>query len=205
MSFCASGTLPSFWILFPSPLPKNPPEPIAYNAWIVWYPQLSAYSSGWSHTMIRLRRKLPLPSTLTVAFRKMTPITASAITTPAIIIKILISGWATKISPAVIQKIIIAVLRLSVNTYAASASPPPTTARTIQPFKVRTFFPICTIIYGRQTITAILASSAGWNWTGPRFSHLWAPWEDCPSGVFTSAINTSAATYKAVLKRFSIR
>lgn len=46
-----------------------------------------------------------------------------------------------KINPAVIQKIIIAVLRLSVNTYAASASPPPTTARTIQPFKVWTFFP----------------------------------------------------------------
>ena len=32
ISFCASGTLPSFWILFPRPRPRNPPEPIAYSA-----------------------------------------------------------------------------------------------------------------------------------------------------------------------------
>lgn len=26
MSFCASGILVSFWVLFPRPLPKNPPK-----------------------------------------------------------------------------------------------------------------------------------------------------------------------------------
>ena len=32
ISFCASGRNPSFCILSPRPLPKMPPEPIAYNA-----------------------------------------------------------------------------------------------------------------------------------------------------------------------------
>ena len=155
--------------------------------------------------MIRLRRKLPLPSTLAVAFKISTPTTINVIPAAAIITKIFISGCATKINPAVIQKIMIAVLRLSVNKYAANARRPPTPARTIHPFKVRTFFPMWTIIYGRQTITAIFAISAGWNWIGPRFSHLCAPCEDCPKGVLTNAINTNAATYKAAAKRLSMR
>ena len=29
ISFCASGTNPSFWMLSPNPLPNSPPEPIA--------------------------------------------------------------------------------------------------------------------------------------------------------------------------------
>ena len=35
MSFCASGTNPSFWIPLPSPLPNSPPEPIAYSPYTV--------------------------------------------------------------------------------------------------------------------------------------------------------------------------
>lgn len=35
ISFCASGTNPSFCRLFPNPLPNIPPLPIAYNPWIV--------------------------------------------------------------------------------------------------------------------------------------------------------------------------
>ena len=31
MSFCASGTKPSFWMLSPRPRPNKPPDPMAYN------------------------------------------------------------------------------------------------------------------------------------------------------------------------------
>ena len=45
-----------------------------------------------------------------------------------------------------IQKMMIAVLKLSVNTYAKRASAPPIPASIMQPFSVRTCLPIWTII-----------------------------------------------------------
>ena len=55
-------------------------------------------------------------------------------------------GCAIKIRPIVIPKIMIAVLRLSVNTYVMNASAPPLPASIIKPFSVPIFLPIFTII-----------------------------------------------------------
>ena len=123
ISFCTSGIAESFWTLFPSPLPQNPPEPIAYNPCITWYPPSAICLSGWSHVTTRWIRKLSLEESCTKIITRKIP--TATIPPTAILIKGFVFGCATKIIPHTIPATIIAVLKLSVKKNTLNEANPP--------------------------------------------------------------------------------
>jgi hypothetical protein len=56
-SECAFGRKSHFARLVPSPVPNQPPDPIAINPWINWYPDFLGSAHGSSHdSKNRVRR-----------------------------------------------------------------------------------------------------------------------------------------------------
>ncbi len=51
-----SGRKLNFCTLLPKPRPKNPPEPIAISAWLIWYPAPCGSEPEFKNTEIRSQR-----------------------------------------------------------------------------------------------------------------------------------------------------